>query len=76
MINFSFLLFCVSCLTFLGSAILVRELWLGNLPENLSDKKLKNTVEMFGDVENIEYYNKVRYHQVKFTTSLKEALLS
>jgi RNA recognition motif. len=54
----------------------VRELWLGNLPENLSDKKLKNTVEMFGDVENIEYYNKVRYHQVKFTTSLKEALLS
>lgn len=41
-----------------GSSILVRELWLGNLPENLNEKKLRNVVEMFGDVENIEYYQK------------------
>ena len=43
----------------IGNTILVRELWIGNLPENLQDKKLSNTVEMFGEVENIEFYNKV-----------------
>lgn len=48
-------------LIFIGSSILVRELWLGNLPENLNEKKLKNVVDMFGEVENIEYYQKVKF---------------
>jgi len=43
----------------IGNTILVRELWFGNLPENIQEKKLRNTVEMFGDVENIEFFNKV-----------------
>jgi len=44
----------------------VRELWLGNLPDNLPEKKLQNAVEMLGDVENIEYFTKVIFFQVLF----------
>ena len=43
----------------IGNTILVRELWFGGLPDNIQEKKLKNTVEMFGDVENIEFFTRV-----------------
>ena len=44
---------------FIIGSILVRELWLGNLPEDLNEKKLRANIEMFGEVENVEYHSKV-----------------
>lgn len=41
-----------------GNPIRVRELWFGNLSQNLDEHELKYHVEMFGEIENIEYYTK------------------
>jgi len=43
----------------IGNPIRVRELWFGNLSQNLDEHELKYHVEMFGEIENIEYYTKV-----------------
>jgi hypothetical protein len=66
-----------------GNSILVRELWLGNLPDNLPEKKLQNAVEMLGDVENIEYFTKpngsfafVKFKKVSQASKANEGIQS
>ena len=61
----------------------MRELWLGNLPDNLPEKKLQNAVEMLGDVENIEYFTKpngsfafVKFKKVSQASKANEGIQS
>ncbi len=45
-------------LTHLGS-LLVRELWVGNLQENVTEEELQRHFSAFGVIENIELFKKV-----------------
>jgi RNA recognition motif-containing protein len=36
----------------------VREIWIGNLPADITEKHLKATFEVYGTVDNIEIYQK------------------
>lgn len=38
--------------------IRVREIWIGNLPNDITEKSLKNTFEVYGTVDNIEIFTK------------------
>ena len=40
----------------LGSTILVREVWLGNITSNIDEEKLREEMAYFGEVENTEFY--------------------
>jgi len=55
---------------FTGS-IQVREIWIGNLPPNITEEHVRQAAEMFGEVENVDLHNKpnnvfafVRYNRV------------
>ena len=38
--------------------IRVREIWVGNLPNDITDKSLIATFEMYGAVESVEVFTK------------------
>jgi RNA recognition motif-containing protein len=38
--------------------IRVREIWIGNLPNEITERTLKNTFEIYGTVDNIEIFQK------------------
>ena len=40
-------------------SIQVREIWIGNLPPNITEEHVRQASEMFGEVENVDLHNKV-----------------
>ena len=36
----------------------MREIWIGNLPNDITDKSLKSTFEIYGTIDNIEIFTK------------------
>lgn len=39
--------------------ILVRELWIGNLPNDCNQAILKKNLEIYGEIDNIDFFPKV-----------------
>ena len=43
----------------ISGQILVRELWIGNLPNDCNQAILKKNLEIYGDIDNIDFFPKV-----------------
>lgn len=50
-------------------SILVREIWIGNLPPTITEKQVRQTSELFGEVENVDLHNKVLFLLAIFKTT-------
>lgn len=55
--------------------ILVRELWIGGIPEGISENQMRDIMSQFGSVENLEIFTKfafVKFRQVSEATNAFE----
>lgn len=44
----------------------MRELWIGNLPNDCNQAILKKNLEIYGEIDNIDFFPKVNLSQRNF----------
>ena len=46
-------------ISFYAHSIQVREIWIGNLPGSINQNSLRNFLQRYGPIDNIDYFVKL-----------------